>query len=47
LLATQIRLYASPEHIQDRLSAGEFVTHEFPVDQVDEAMAQAFDIDAS
>jgi threonine dehydrogenase-like Zn-dependent dehydrogenase len=23
-----------------------FVTHEFPVDQVDEAMAQAFDIDA-
>ncbi len=23
-----------------------FVTHEFPVDQVDKAMAQAFDIDA-
>ena len=23
-----------------------FVTHEFPVDQVDKAMAQAFDIDS-
>jgi hypothetical protein len=35
---------ASFEQIQDNLSAGKVRHPEFPVDQVDKAMARAFDI---
>jgi hypothetical protein len=34
------------EQVQENLSAGKVRDHEFPVDQVDKAMARAFDIDA-